>query len=221
MGAGESRHRIRVLAARSNQEVVERLRRRDGEDRRIDHGAAPFLPVRGRDTEAEAAYPHRRIRSVRIGRAQIEASKDGVLALRKHLGSRKLRTSAVRLERSGEADALGVIAAMAKRRLAALRGEGVHEPVRRKAVRREPPRRVSKRSGGEGDDRSDQRQRSNSGTRRRLLRLRQYSFLIERSGKAYQRSVWRANRIALADDPPTGSIGAAARAPLILSGDCR
>ena len=45
MGADESRHRVRVLAARSEQELVERLRRRDGEERRIDHGACA-IPAR-------------------------------------------------------------------------------------------------------------------------------------------------------------------------------
>ena len=161
---------------------------------------APFLPVRSRDAEAEAAHPHRRIRRVRIGRAQIEASEDGVLALRKRPGSRELRTRAVRLEYSGKADALGVVATMAERRLAALRRERVDELVRRKAVRRKPPRRVSERGGGESNDRGDQRERSNGGTRCRLARLGQNPISIELFREPYQRSVWRSNEIARADE---------------------
>ena len=74
IGFREGRHRVRVFAARCDQKLVERLRRRDREERRVDHGHAPLLPVRSRNAEPDPAHPDCRIRRVRIGRAQIEAS---------------------------------------------------------------------------------------------------------------------------------------------------
>ena len=46
MRAGKCLHRARVLARRGEQQLVKCLRRRHGKEWGIDHGGAPFLPVR-------------------------------------------------------------------------------------------------------------------------------------------------------------------------------
>jgi hypothetical protein len=118
-----------------------------------------------------------------------------------------------------------VVATVSERRLAALRRECIDQPVRRKAVRRKPPRRVSERGGGESNDPGDQRERSDDGTRSLLARLGQNPISIFH--QAYQRSVWRSSENAGADGHATRSISAIAAAgfvkvpPLISGGDCR
>jgi hypothetical protein len=52
MRCNELLHRIGVLVSRGFQEIVKGLRRGNREDRRIDHGAAPLLPIRCRDLDA-------------------------------------------------------------------------------------------------------------------------------------------------------------------------
>ena len=68
-----------------------------------------------------------------------------------------VRPRPVRFEDAGEADALGMIAAMAERR-AAGRRERIHQLVRREALRREPSRRVGEGGGSTADDDRDQHQ---------------------------------------------------------------
>ena len=116
MGAGELRHRVRLLARGGDLERAESLDRRDGEERRVDHRHAPFLAVRRRDHDAQAPHALLGIVGVRVRRAEIEASDHGILAFGEHLSVRQLRSGAVRLEHACEANALGVIAPVAERR---------------------------------------------------------------------------------------------------------
>ena len=154
------------------------MRGRDREERRVDHRHAPFLPVGGGDHEAHAAHAHRRIGRIRIGRAEIEAPEDRILAARQRLRARELRAGAVRLEHAGKADALGVVAPMAERRRAAGRRERVDKPVRREAFGREPPRGIGEGGGAASDNGGDQHEESNSGTQGQAARLRQYPLSI-------------------------------------------
>src|ERR1700728_2882416 len=86
MRGNELLHRLRVLASGSHLQIVEILRRRDREDRRVDHGAAPFLPIPWDDTDAEAAHTHHRVRDIRIRRGEVEASHHRILAGDEYLG---------------------------------------------------------------------------------------------------------------------------------------
>ena len=112
----ELRHRVRLLACRRDLELVESLRRRDREERRVDHRHAPFLTVRRRDHKPQASYALLDVIGVRVWRAEIEASDHGKLALREDLSPRQFRSGAVRLEHAGEADSFGVVAPVAKGR---------------------------------------------------------------------------------------------------------
>src|SRR5271155_3507393 len=107
MRGNELLHRIRVLASGSHLQVVETLRRRNREDRRVDHGAAPFLPIRRDDTDAEAAHAHHCVRGIRIRGGEVEASHHWILAADEYLRLRERRAVAVRLKCAGEADTFG------------------------------------------------------------------------------------------------------------------
>ena len=75
MRANELLHRIRIFASGSLLQFVEILWRRNREDGRIDHGAAPLLPIRRDDPDAETAYAHHCVRGIggpAVGR--VEAS---------------------------------------------------------------------------------------------------------------------------------------------------
>src|SRR4051794_30801930 len=85
MRAGEYLHRIRVLARRGDQQLIEGLRRRDREERWVDHGTAPLLPVRRRDQQPQPPHPDRRIRRLRISSAEIETSEDRILPVGENL----------------------------------------------------------------------------------------------------------------------------------------
>ena len=85
MRASECLHRVRVFALRGEQQLVKGSRRRDRKEWWVDHGAAPFLPVRRRDPQSDAPHPDRRIRRVRICRGEIEASEGRILAAGENL----------------------------------------------------------------------------------------------------------------------------------------
>ena len=163
MRGGECLHRVRVLARRGEQQLVEGLRCRRPER----HGGsimarAPFLSVRRRDPHSHAPHADRRIRRVRIGGAEVEAPEHRILAAGENLSLRELRSGPVRFEHAGEADALGVVAAVTERR-ASRRRKRSHHLVRRETLRREPSRRVGKGSGAGANDDGDQHQRSKRG----------------------------------------------------------
>ena len=146
MSAGELRHRVGLRARGGDLERVESLRRRDGEERRVDQRHAPFLAIRRGDHEAQASYAHLRVLRVRVRRAEIEAPDHGIPALGEDLSPRQLRSGAVRLELAGEANSLGVIAPVAKRR-ARWRSEAVNKLLRRQTLGREPSGRVGESCG--------------------------------------------------------------------------
>ena len=157
MGAGELRHRVRLLAGGGNLELAESLDRRHGEERRVDHRHAPLLAVRRGDHEPQAAHALLGIVGVRVRRAQIEAPDYGILTFGEHLSMRQLRSGAVRLEHSREANSLGVIAPVAKRR-AIWPSEAVDKLLRRQALGREPSGRIGEGGGDEGDHAGNQRE---------------------------------------------------------------
>src|ERR1700729_2283858 len=78
-------HRFRVLASGGRLQVVESLRCRDRENRRVDQGHAPFLFIRRNDADAEAAYAHHCIRGIWIRSGEVEASDHRILAGGKYL----------------------------------------------------------------------------------------------------------------------------------------
>src|ERR1700722_14386073 len=114
MRGNEVLHCIRAPASGSRLQFVETLRRRDREDGRVDQGHPPFLPIRRDDTDAEAAHAHHGICGIRIRSGEVEASHHRILAGDEYLRSREGRPVAVRLKCAGEADAFGVVAAMAE-----------------------------------------------------------------------------------------------------------
>ena len=152
-------HRVRVLAPRCGQQLVEARRCRDREDRGIDHGASPFLAVRRRDAYPQAPYPDRRIRRVRIGGAEIEAPEHRIPSAGEDLGPRQLGPGSVSFEHAGEAGTLGMIAAVAECRPGG-RCQRRHQSRRRQTLGRKPSCRISKGSGADANDDGDQRQRS-------------------------------------------------------------
>ncbi len=98
-----------------------------------------------------------------FGVPRLKRPTTGYCALGENLSGRELGAGAVRLEHAGEADALGVVAAVAERR-AGRRGEGVDQSIRREAPGREPSGGIGEGRGGERDDRGDQDERSEEGT---------------------------------------------------------
>ena len=144
MGAGELRHRVRLLARGGDLEIAERLDACDGEERRVDHRHAPFLAVRRGDHEPEAPHALLGVVGVRVRRAEIEASDHGILTFDEHLSVRQLRSGAVRLEHACEANSLGVIAPVAERR-PRWPGEAVNELLRRQALAARTIRRYRRR----------------------------------------------------------------------------
>ena len=116
MGASELGHRLRLLAGGGDLERAESLDRRHGEERRVDHGHAPFLAVRRGDHEPEAPHALLSVVGVWVRRGQIEAADYGILTFGEHLSVRQLRSGAVRLEHACEANSFGVIAPVAERR---------------------------------------------------------------------------------------------------------
>src|SRR6202167_4027029 len=158
MRGDELLHRIRVLASGGSQQLVEVLWRGDGEDRSVDHGAPPFLPVRRRDTDAEAAHAHHCIRGIRIRSGEVESSHHRILAANEDLRPGERRAVAISFERASETDAFGMVAAMAQRR-AARRRQPSHDLFWRQPLRREPSGRIRESNGGYADDRSNNYQR--------------------------------------------------------------
>jgi hypothetical protein len=160
MGGDETLHRIWILAPGGSQQLIEVLRSRYREDRRVDHGAAPLLPIRRLYADTEAAHTHHCIRGIRVRSGEVEASHHRILAGGEDGRPGKLRAIAVGLEGTGETDALSVVATMAQCRAAGRRQRRNHlfgcQPMRR-----EPPSRVRKRYRGYTDHCADEQQRPN------------------------------------------------------------
>src|SRR6202789_1927396 len=118
MRGNEILHRIGLLASRGGLQFVEALRGRYCEDGRIDHSAAPLLPVRRRDAYADAAYAHHCICGFWIRSAKVKASYHRILAALENGRLGKRRAIAVGLERAGETDAFGMVATISQCRAA-------------------------------------------------------------------------------------------------------
>src|SRR6516162_8002614 len=99
--SSECLHRVRVLARRGVQQLIKALRRRYRKDWRIDHSAAPLLPVRRRDPQSYASHADRRIRRARISSAEIEAPEGRILTAGENLSIRERRPGAICLEHAG------------------------------------------------------------------------------------------------------------------------
>ena len=170
MGGDKCLHRVRFLAPPGVQQLIKSLRGGNRKDRGIDHGRPPFLPARGQDAQSHASNANGRIRRVRIGRAEIEAPESRILAGGEDLGTRESRARPIRFENAREADALGMILAMAERH-ATRRLEGLDDLDRRQALGRQPSRRIGEGRSTAADKHDEENQKSQKGGRRRSSRL--------------------------------------------------
>jgi len=156
VGAEKLRHRggVRFAGCRidvlGQRQLIEGWRRRDDEDGRIVHAAAPFLAVRRDDADRHAPHPTRGVRSIRIADRNREAPDHRVASSRQHRRRRKVGAGAVRFELAGEADALGVVSPMAER-IAASIAQGRNHAARRQSAGAEPAAGVSEGKGEAAD----------------------------------------------------------------------
>lgn len=148
---------IALVGERALQ-IVEGLRRGDGEERGVDHRGAPLAVVGHDDAQAESAHPRHGIRCLRIGRGEIEAPGDGVGARGEHFGFGERRAGAVGFEIAAEADAFRVIAPEARHRAAGWR-QAADDFRGREALWRQPARCVGKCRDQRDDDSRDEDQR--------------------------------------------------------------
>ncbi len=162
MGGDEGLHRVRILAPRGREQLIESLRGRHRKDRGIDHGRAPLLPVRRRNPQSHAPHANGRIRRVRIGGAEIEAPESRILAGGEDLGARERRSGTIRFEDAREADALGMVLAMAERH-ATRRLEGLDDLDRRQALGRQPSRRIGEGRSTAADKHDEENEKSQQG----------------------------------------------------------
>lgn len=155
--------RVRLTGRRvdilGESQFVEGPRCRHDEDRHVVHTAAPLLAVGRHDAHRHAAHPAGGVRRARITDRDGKPSDHRVTPGREHRRGGKTRTGAVRLEFPGEADAFGMVPAMAER-IAAPPAQRVDHFRRGQPVRAEPSRRVGEGGRAGADHERDDRERA-------------------------------------------------------------
>jgi hypothetical protein len=151
MRRGISLKRIGILAPGRGQELIKGLRSGSCKNWSVNHGATPLLPIRRGDLNAESSHRGHRIRLVRVGTGNIEASYHRILSLYENACLRQRCPLAVGVKGACEADPLGVVPAMSQRR-AARRLQRQYELRGCHPVGRQPPGGVRKSKSNHSDN---------------------------------------------------------------------
>ena len=177
MCRGISLKRIGVLAPGRGQKLIKSLRSGSCKNWSINHGTTPLLPIRRGDLNAESSHRGHRIRLMRVGTGDIEASYHRVLTLHENACLRQRRALAVGVKGACEADPLGVVPAVSQRR-AAWRLQSQYELSGRHPIGRQPTRGVRKSKSSHSDNCAYENKPPNRRTNWGCSRLRHWNLFL-------------------------------------------